>query len=56
MNIARIDGGKWHFAEMNHCNWAQMFTEENSFDETAEVSSVDKVGEFCTMCRERRGL
>jgi hypothetical protein len=54
MKLARKEGMMWHFAEMNHCGWAQTFDEKNSFDETREVESIDGVGNFCSMCRERR--
>ena len=54
MKLARKQGQTWHFAEPDHCGWAQTFLERDSFDETTEVVSVDEVGEFCSMCRERR--
>jgi hypothetical protein len=54
MKLSRKADKTWHFTEPNHCGWAQTFTEEDSFEETTEVSSLDEVGDFCSMCRERR--
>lgn len=53
MKLARKEA-MWHFAEPDHCGWAQTFVERNSFDETRDVDSIDVVGDFCSMCRERR--
>ncbi|MFB6199054.1 MAG: hypothetical protein ABEI52_12440 [Halobacteriaceae archaeon] len=54
MELARKSGKMWHFAEPDHCGWAQTFVERDEFEETVEVSSLDEVGEFCSMCLERR--
>lgn len=54
MELARKQEQMWHFAHPDHCGWAQNFTKKDEFDETIEVSSIEEVGEFCSMCRERR--
>jgi hypothetical protein len=54
MRVSRKEDKMWHFTEPDHCGWAQTFTEEDSFEETIEVSSVNEVDDFCGMCRERR--
>lgn len=54
MELARKSGKMWHFAEHNYCGWAKTFKERDEFEETIEVSSLDEVGEFCSMCEERR--
>lgn len=54
MRVARKTEQTWHFSEPEHCGWAQTFAERGEFDESIEVSSLDEVGEFCSMCRERR--
>jgi hypothetical protein len=54
MKLSRKQGQAWHFTEPDHCGWAQTFTERESFDETVEVSALTEVGEFCSMCEERR--
>jgi hypothetical protein len=55
MKLAQKEGQTWHFAEPDHCGWAQTFEERGTFDEEIDVSSVDEVSRFCSMCRERRG-
>jgi hypothetical protein len=54
MKLARKGNKMWHFAEPDHCGWAQTFAGREEFKEITEVSSLDDVGEFCSMCRERR--
>jgi phage-related protein len=54
MRISRKEEQMWHFSEPEHCGWAQTFVEEDEFEESIEVSSLDKVTNFCSMCRERR--
>lgn len=54
MRLARKKEQMWHFAEPDHCGWAQTFVERDEFEETIEATSVDEVGDFCSMCRERR--
>lgn len=54
MRLFRKNEGAWHFAEPDHCGWAQTFLDRNSFEETIEVSSIEDVSEFCSMCQERR--
>lgn len=54
MRISRKARQTWHFAEPEHCGWAQTFAERDEFDETIEVASLDDVSNFCSMCRERR--
>ena len=55
MKLARKEGQTWHFAEPEHCGWAQTFEERSTFDEEIDVSSVDEVNNFCSMCQDRRG-
>jgi hypothetical protein len=54
MKVSRKENQKWHFAEPDHCGWAQTFTEGDAFEETIEVSSIGELDDFCSMCRERR--
>jgi len=54
MRVSRKEDKMWHFTEPDHCGWAQTFSEENSFEETIEISSIEEIGGFCGMCRERR--
>ena len=52
MKLSRKEEMMWHYAEPTHCGWAQYYANHDEFDEHIEVSSIDEVGEFCTMCRE----
>lgn len=54
MQLSRKQNQTWHFTKPDHCGWAQTFTERDAFDETIQVSSIEEVSDFCTMCRERR--
>lgn len=38
MELAPGSGKMWHFANYNHCGWAQMFKQNDVFDETIVVS------------------
>jgi len=54
MKISRKKDKTWHFAEPDHCGWAQTFVERDEFDEVTQVTSLNEVNDFCSMCRERR--
>ncbi|MDB9233762.1 hypothetical protein [Halorubrum ezzemoulense] len=54
MQLSRKEDQIWHFTNPDHCGWAQTFSDRNSFDETINVSSINEVSDFCSMCSERR--
>lgn len=54
MKVSRKEEQMWHFSEPEHCGWAQTYAERDEFEETIEISSLGEVGDFCSMCRERR--
>lgn len=37
---------------MNHCGWAQTFTEKNGFDEAREAEPIDGIGNLRPVCGE----
>lgn len=56
MKIARKEHDLWHFADDPRCDWAETFAENGSFEEQREVDSLEEVHDFCSMCKDERGV
>jgi hypothetical protein len=41
MKVSRKREQMWHFAEPEHCGWAQTFAEKEEFDETIFLQGED---------------